>query len=177
MTRVPASANHEEEEIGKFLAAWLEVRQIIQAANFNHFQRAGLSATQFMTLNLLPERDVGISIGELARRMNLKPATVARTVDSLEARKMLARSRSTADGRLILVRITKAGRLLQNAAAENFRGHMGLLFQAMAAPQRRALVTGLESLVSAAKLLGGSVTPAPPPASPAKRNARQSPPR
>ena len=83
---------HEEQEVERFLAAWFAVRQWIQAANFNHFQKAGLSATQFMTLNLLPENGDKLSIGDLARRMNLKAATVAKTVDSLEARKMLART-------------------------------------------------------------------------------------
>ena len=177
MTSGPDPANQDDGEIAKFLAAWLQMRQVIQAANFNHFQKAGLSATQFMTLNLLPETGESTSIGELARRMNLKPATVARTVDSLEARMMVARSRSTADGRLVLVRSTEAGRALQNAAAGNFRGQMSRMFQAMPASHRRALITGLESLVRAANLLDRGITPAPLPSSPAKRSARQSPPR
>ncbi len=73
-------------QVKRFLDSWLAVRQVIQAANFNRFQGAGLSATQFMTLNLLPSHGDGIAMGELARRLNLKPATVAKTVDSLEAR-------------------------------------------------------------------------------------------
>ncbi len=39
---------------------------------------------QFMALNLLPRKGESISIGDLARQMNLRPATVAKTVDSLE---------------------------------------------------------------------------------------------
>ena len=140
----------DDPEVTRFLRAWFAVRQVIQAANFNHFQKAGLSATQFMTLNLLPENGDSITIGELARRMNLKPATVAKTVDSLETRKMLARTKSTVDGRLVLVSITKQGRKLQNAAVGQFREHMGDIFRAVPVNDRTALINGLESLVRAA---------------------------
>ena len=141
----------DTNEVTRFLSAWFAVRQVIQAANFNRFHKAGLRATQFMTLNLLPDTEDGISIGELAKRMNLKPATVAKTVDSLEQRKLLARSKSADDGRLVLVKITKQGRKLQNAAVGQFRHHIETIFCAMPAADRRALVAGLESLVTAAK--------------------------
>ena len=95
-------------EVERFLVAWFAVRQFIQAANFNRFQGAGLSATQFMTLNLVPSGVSGLAIGELAQRMNLKPATVAKTVDSLEARGLVARARSAADRRSIEVTVTAA---------------------------------------------------------------------
>ncbi len=167
-----------ESEITQFLTAWFAVRQLIQAANFNHFHKAGLSATQFMTLNLLPETENSISIGELARRMNLKPSTVAKTVDSLEAREMLTRTKSAADGRLVLVKITKEGKKFQNAAAGHFREYISKAFRAMPSQERTALIAGLESLVRAASDEGSkteaafnreaSVSPR------AKRSSRQS---
>jgi DNA-binding MarR family transcriptional regulator len=135
----------EDEEVSRFLAAWFEVRQFIQAANFNHFQKAGLSATQFMILNLLPETGEALSIGELARRMNLKPATIAKTVDTLEERKMLARAKSGDDGRLVLLRITSEGKKLQNAAVGHFREQIGEIFRAIPNEDREALLKGLES--------------------------------
>ncbi len=166
-------------EMERFLAAWFAVRQLIQAANFNHFQKAGLSATQFMTLNLLPEGDESMSIGELARKLNLKPATVAKTVDSLEERKMVARERSATDKRRVMIKITDSGRSLQNAAAGQFRAYMGRLFQAMPTSRREALIGGLESLVrSAADQTtepASTVTRSADGALPAGRNSRRSP--
>ncbi len=140
----------DEKEVTRFLTAWFAVRQFIQAANFNRFHKAGLSATQFMTLNLLPETGDSIAIGELARQMNLKPATVAKTVDSLEAREMLSRTKSAADGRLVLVKITQQGRSLQNAAVGHFREQIGDIFRAIPANDRAGLIDGLESFVRAA---------------------------
>lgn len=169
----------EDGDVSRFLTAWFAVRQIIQAANFNHFHKAGLSATQFMTLNLLPVKEESISIGELARRMNLRPSTVAKTVDSLETRKMLERTRSEADRRLVLVRITEQGRTLQNAAVGRFREHIGAIFQEMPAPDRAALIQGLESLVGVAAARSTphqvDATPDERGAAPETRNSRQSP--
>lgn len=151
---------------------------MIQAANFNHFHQAGLSATQFMTLNLLPVDQGAITIGELARQMNLKAATVAKTVDSLEARGLLARAKSPADGRLVLVTITEEGRTLQNAAVGQFRQHVSNIFSAMPAIHRVALIEGLESLVRVAESRTAAAekpTPDDRAALPGKRNSRRSP--
>ena len=143
-------ADSTEIEVARFLEAWFSVRQFIQAANFNRFQGAGLSATQFMTLNLLPSTGEGLAVGELAQRLNLKPATVAKTVDSLEARNMVARAKSASDKRLVLVKITKAGTTLQNRAHGQFQEQIATLFKGMLPEEREGLIKGLESLVRVA---------------------------
>ena len=142
-------------ETARFLEAWLGVRQLIQSANFNRFQRAGLSATQFMTLNLLPVSKTGLTLSELARRMNLSLATVVKTVDSLQARGMLTRTRSEADRRVVHIALTKEGRTLQNAASREFRDHMAELFCSMTAKQRAGLIEGLECLIRAGGVRAG----------------------
>lgn len=142
-------------EIDRFLAAWFEVRQFIQAANFNHFHKSGLSATQFMILNLLPAAGERMSIGELARRLNLKPATVAKTVDTLEERQMLTRAKSPQDGRQVLLEITAEGSRLQNAAAGHFRDQITAIFEALPAEDRAGLVRGLEGFAREAEAARG----------------------
>lgn len=140
----------QSSEVTRFLNAWFAVRQHIQANNFNRFQGAGLSATQFMALNLLPPDGEGIAIGELARQMNLKPATVAKTVDSLEARDMITRARHPHDGRVVNVSITEKGMQLQNSAKGQFTDQISRLFRTMTAEERAGLVRGLEGLVRVA---------------------------
>ncbi len=139
-----------QSEVTRFLDAWFGVRQFIQASNFNRFQGAGLSATQFMTLNLLPRDGAGLSMGELARRMNLQPATVAQTVDSLEGRNLLHRVRAEADKRMVMVKLTPSGTQLQNDASDQFREQMGELLTALDGEERAGLIRGLEALVHAA---------------------------
>ncbi len=142
-------------EIDRFLDSWFAIRQVIQAANFNRFHKAGLSATQFMILNILPDDASGLTISGLASKTNLAPATIVKTVDSLEERAMVVRIRSEKDRRSVLVKITKKGQALQNSAAGQFRDHIASLFKAMPAKQRAALVIGLESLVRAARAKPG----------------------
>jgi DNA-binding MarR family transcriptional regulator len=149
MTHEPGKHEPGEEELSRFLESWLGARQLIQSANFNRFQREGLSATQFMTLNLLPAEGAGMTLSELAARMNLGLATLAKTVDSLESRGMLRRTRSDQDRRKISISLTENGKVLQNAASREFRTHMAALFSTMTAQQRSGLVEGLEALVQA----------------------------
>lgn len=165
-------------EVTRFLDAWFAVRQFIQAANFNRFQGAGLSATQFMTLNLLPTDGTGLPIGDLARRMNLRAATVAKTVDSLEAREMVIRVRSDVDKRVVMVKMTPVGSDLQNAAQGQFQAQMKQLFHAMSPGERTGLILGLESLVRTATLQSGPLTGqfshAPHASVPAKHSSQRS---
>jgi len=180
-----AQLTHEEEgsQNGshKVSRCLVRVRQFIQAANFNRFQGAGLSATQFMTLNLLPSGYEGLSIGELARRMNLKPATVAKTVDSLETRNLITRLRTASDKRIVFVKSTETGVKLQNAANGHFQAQIEELFRAMLPAERDGLILSLESLTRAAGndclVASGELNPGADAAPLAKRSSRRSQPR
>lgn len=133
-------------ETERFLAAWMAVRQMVQAANFNRFAKAGLSATQFMTLNVIPEE--GLSLSELAHRLNLSPATLNETVNSLAARGMVERSPDPDDRRKVRIRTTKEGAAMQNSASEEFHRAIAELFARMSPKGRRELLAGLEEFAS-----------------------------
>lgn len=135
-----------EEETTRFIAAWMKLRQIIQAANFNRFQRAGLSATQFMTLNVVPNE--GMTLTELARKLNLSPATLSETVNSLEERGLVRRSRQAGDARRIEIRATKKGNEMQNSASEEFHAFISGLFRRVSKTQREGMLTGLEQIIT-----------------------------
>jgi DNA-binding MarR family transcriptional regulator len=135
-----------EEETTRFIATWMRLRQIIQAANFNRFQQAGLSATQFMTLNVVPEE--GMTLSELARKLNLSAATLNETVNSLEERGLVRRSRQTSDARKVNIFATKEGESMQNAASLQFHGFLSGLFGRMSKSRREGLLAGLEAMVS-----------------------------
>ena len=138
-----------EEETARFLEAWMGVRQIVQAANFNQFHRAGLSATQFMIMNVVPAE--GTTLSELAQRLNLSPATLSQTVDSLEERGLLCRVRSTTDSRKVNISVTAQGEKMQNSASKEFHRTMAKLFSKMNREDRGAMVSGLEQLVRASE--------------------------
>jgi DNA-binding MarR family transcriptional regulator len=138
-----------EEETARFLEAWMGVRQIVQAANFNQFHRAGLSATQFMIMNVVPAE--GTTLSELALRLNLSPATLSQTLDSLEERGLLRRARSSADARKVNLSVTARGKKMQNSASKEFHRTMASLFSTMNGRGRGAMISGLEQLIRASK--------------------------
>ena len=134
------------QETERFLTAWLAVRQIVQAANFNRFHQAGVSATQFMALNVIPS--AGLSLSDLARKLNLSPATLNETVNSLVARKLAERLPDAHDRRKVKIVATVEGQALQNSTSEDFHGAMGALFGRMSPKGRRALLEGLEEFAA-----------------------------
>lgn len=134
-----------ENETTRFLDAWMKVRQMVQASNFNRFQRAGLSATQFMTLNVVP-RD-GMTLSELSRRLNLSPATLNETVNSLEARGLIHRRRDPVDARKVIISATKYGEEMQNSTSQDFHAFIAGLFAKMSKTRREGLLAGLEQMV------------------------------
>ena len=158
----------------------MRLRQIVQAANFNRFHRAGLSATQFMTLNLIPTQ--GTTLSELARSLNLSPATVHQTVNSLEDRGLLRRAPSRTDARKTDLFATAEGEVMQNAASSEFRQSMAVLFSALAQSEKDGLLAGLERMVELGERPRDEVQAIEPTiprgaaAARAKRSSRRSPP-
>ncbi|NYF91442.1 MarR family transcriptional regulator [Tunturiibacter empetritectus] len=146
-----------ETETTRFIATWMQLRQVIQAANFNRFQQAGLSATQFMTLNVVP--NAGMTLTELARRLNLSPATLNATVHSLEERGLVRRIRQIEDGRKINIFATKAGESLQNSTSSDFHAFLTGIFSQMSKTRREGLLAGLEQMVKLSALSPESPKP------------------
>ena len=147
-TNQPAPPNRSEinAQVEDFLAVWFRVRQQVQALNFNRAHQDGLSASQFLVLALLEEAEKTHppTISGLAGRLNLDPATVVRTVDSLEKRGLIERRRDKQDRRQVFVEFTEAGREAQHAAHRGFKDSIITIFSSMEAEGRQALVDGLQ---------------------------------
>lgn len=143
-----------ERQTDRFLDAWMRLRQIVQAANFNRFHRAGLSATQFMALNVVPAD--GLTLSELARRLNLSAATLHKTVSSLEERGLLVRIRHPGDARKVNIRATPEGETMQNTASQDFHRSIAAMFAALSRRRRDGLLAGLEELVAVGEQVSGT---------------------
>ncbi len=162
-----------EEETTRFLDAWMQVRQIVQASNFNRFQRAGLSATQFMTLNVVPRN--GMTLSELARKLNLSTATLNQTVNSLVERALVTRTPDLSDRRKVIIRATRQGQGMQNSASKEFHQFIATLFSRMSRTHREGLLSGLEEMLRLSQAGSDEATRRAGAAPPVKRSARESP--
>lgn len=76
-------------------------------------QRPGsVSYAQVRALVALAGEDDGVTAGQLARLAGLTPGSVTTMLDSLEAKRIVERSRSETDRRVVVVSLTAQGREL-----------------------------------------------------------------
>lgn len=94
------------------------LRRIIRATDLHsrHLEKTvGLTAPQLLLLQILRQKNE-VTIGALAREMNLSQATVTTVMDRLEERKLARRTRSDTDKRKVFAALTPEGdQLLINA--------------------------------------------------------------
>lgn len=94
------------------------LRRVIRATDLHsrHLERTvGLTAPQLLLLQILRQRGQ-VTIGTLAREMNLSQATVTTVMDRLEDRGVVTRVRSETDKRKVFAALTDEGdKLLINA--------------------------------------------------------------
>jgi len=76
------------------------------------FDTLGITYPQFLVLNSLWEQD-GRTVGDIAAHLRLESSNVTPLIKRLEAGGFLTRRRNPADDRQVLVKLTAAGRKLQ----------------------------------------------------------------
>lgn len=69
---------------------------------------AGLTPIQYLVLSIVSRRGTW-STAELARRFHIAPQSMTEIVASLQKKKLIARSKSLAHGRILNIRLTAAG--------------------------------------------------------------------
>ena len=83
-------------------------------------QPGDLSFAQFRLLAVLEDED-GCRAGELAEQAGVSPATVSGMLDTLEQMGMVVRVRSEEDRRVVMTRLTDAGRRARDARRREVR--------------------------------------------------------
>jgi DNA-binding MarR family transcriptional regulator len=96
------------------------LHQIFQAVDLFSRQTLrdfGVSGPQIWALRTIDEGGV-VSMGDLAQRMHLHMSTVSGIIDRLESGRLVTRERSSADARVMELRLTARGRSLLAKAPE-----------------------------------------------------------
>ena|SRR5690349_23310914 len=110
---------------------------------------SGLSAAQYNVLRILRGAGRhGLTCGETAERMVTHDPDITRLLDRLEKRKLVARSRSTGDRRIVTTRITGLGLRLLSSLDKPVIGLSRRLFRHMAKQDLRKLSSLLDQLRS-----------------------------
>ena len=144
------------------------LRQIIRVTDMHDKQLSrmtGLTLPQLMTMQTL-EAEGPITIGILARKMNLAQATVTSIVDRLELKELVRRKRSDSDKRKVLVCPTATGTELLKSAPTTLQDLFVRRFSALesweqsmveAALQRVAILLDADQIDAAPMLDIGSL--------------------
>jgi DNA-binding MarR family transcriptional regulator len=91
--------------------------------------------------------DEGLRMTELAERVMVPPSTLTRKIDRLVADGLVDRSRSAGDFRVVLVRLTVAGRhTVRRAARTHLRGIREHFSGQLSPAQLRAVADALEAI-------------------------------
>jgi DNA-binding MarR family transcriptional regulator len=109
------------------LIALRRIIRVTDSSSKNLARDTGLTTSQLLVLQLL-EPGGDMTIGDIAKQVNLSQGTVTIIIDRLEDRKLVARIKGQQDKRKVFVEITNGGRdmladapkLLQTTFLENF---------------------------------------------------------
>lgn len=137
------------EQVERFTTLFTDLRKVM-GAGFKHAHQHGLSTTQFIMLGLIGKaQSTGepCTISSIAGDLGIDPATVVRTVDSLEKRGLVERRRSREDRRQVFVEFTDAGRAARQESQQQFIDRIHTILLAMSEEGRSSLLSGLEEFV------------------------------
>ncbi len=159
MTDIPFTSEKKtvvDEQAERFIAIFSDLRKVL-GAGFKHAHQHGFSTTQFMILGLVERSREGepYTISAMAAKLGLDPATVVRTVDSLEKRGLVERQRDKQDRRQVFVFFTESGHLRLLEAHQHFINRIRVVFQAMSVEGRASLLNGLDEFVQTGQNIHG----------------------
>ena len=94
---------------------------LVTTALSRRFRRHGLSLSGFNAMVIIRQAPEGVNPREIADRLLVTRAAVTAILDALEAKGLIRRAPSGADGRMTLIAITPKGkRLLDSILPEHF---------------------------------------------------------
>jgi DNA-binding MarR family transcriptional regulator len=94
---------------------------LVTTALSRRFRRHGLSLSGFNAMVIIRQAPDGVNPREIADRLLVTRAAVTAILDALEAKALIRRAPSGADGRMTLIAITPTGkRLLDSILPEHF---------------------------------------------------------
>jgi DNA-binding MarR family transcriptional regulator len=151
MTEIPFTSEKQaavDEQAERFIAIFSDLRKVL-GAGFKHAHQHGFSTTQYMVLGLVERSREGepYTISAIAGKLGLDPATVVRTVDSLEKRGLVERQRDKQDRRQVFIFFTESGHQRLVEAHQHFINRIRVVFQAMSVEGRASLLNGLDEFV------------------------------
>lgn len=147
-TEIPTTAL--ETHIGYWLRF---VSNTISSAFARKLEVHGVSMAEWVVLRLI-HGDADMTASELADAIGMTRGAISKIIDRLEARELLARRISPADGRSHILKLTTGGTRLVPLLATLADRNDAEFFNHLSARDRRSLMQILKSIVARNELKG-----------------------
>jgi DNA-binding MarR family transcriptional regulator len=145
-TKRPPSADGAADREDDVLRSLRRIIRAVDLYSRKLLAQHGLSGPQLLCLRQLDVQP--LATGQLARAMNLSPATVCGILDRLEARGLVVRERQTEDKRRVVVRLSAAGRRAVRQAPPSLQESFLIKFRALPVREQTELGDTLRALVT-----------------------------
>lgn len=135
-----------ERRATEVLINLIRTDSLITTALSRRFRHYGLSLSGFNALVILRQAPDGVNPHEIADRLLVTRAAVTAILDAVEAKGLVRRDRSGADGRMSLIAITAAGKkLLDGLLPEHFAAERSMA-SVLSANEKELLISLLGRL-------------------------------
>jgi DNA-binding MarR family transcriptional regulator len=135
---------HVEEEAVLNL---VRTAELLNQKAADYFRQFDLSRTQYNVLRILRGAgDDGLTCSTTAERMISRDPDVTRLMDRMEARGLITRERTANDRRIVVIKLTKAGRELVDSLDVGVSAFHAKLVGRLGATKLRKLIDLLEEV-------------------------------
>ena len=128
----------------------ISLRQVIRAIGIHSKQlnkKSGLTGPQLMVMTKIAQLD-GPMAKQVAKEINLSPATVTSIIDRLEVKELVVRRRSQLDKRKVELYISSVGEARLKDAPKPLQEHFIKRFQALESWEQSQLLSSVERIAS-----------------------------
>ena len=114
----------------------------------NTLSNMNLSIRELHMLEFISEEEGGQTISDIAMKAGITPPSVTTAVKKLEKRGYVEKKRSVFDGRIVYVRLTKAGRKINSAHKYYHLSMMRKVAESLTTDEENALLSAIDKLSS-----------------------------
>ena len=128
----------------------ISLRQVIRAIGIHSKQlnkKSGLTGPQLMVMTKIAQLD-GPMAKQVAKEINLSPATVTSIIDRLEVKELVVRRRSQLDKRKVELYLSSVGEARLKDAPKPLQEHFIKRFQALESWEQSQLLSSVERIAS-----------------------------
>lgn len=131
------------------LRVLMSLRQIIRAVDIYSRKlntEFNITAPQLLCLYSV-RREEGLTLSELAKRVNLGGSTVNGIVDRLETKELIIRTRSKTDRRRVTLNLTDRGKEIAKAAPSLLQNRLSQSLKQLSGLEQASIALSLERIV------------------------------